>query len=182
MFQCPIQYINSRQGDAFDELVMIQHNASLHGWWRRYKRRCNLAEDFYLKPLTLIYEEGRHWQSSEPLMPQVGTSAARGTVTALATPGFSEGVRGGEAPAAEAPSRDNDSTPTAGGAALAATGYAHAVRGAESTAAGEPARVVGGGGMGAPHTAHPTNGTHATRMSWRVASATSIPESLLLKH
>jgi len=133
----------------------------------------------YLKPLNLIYEEGRHWQSSEPLIPQLVTSAAGGA--ALATLGFSE-VRGGEAPTAGTPSREEDGTPSAGGAALAAPGCAHAVHGAESTAAGAPTRLVGGGGMGAPHTAHPTNGMHATRMSRRVASATSIVASLLPKH
>jgi hypothetical protein len=58
--------------------------------------------DFNLKLLTLIYEEGRHWQSSEPLTPQVGTSAAGGP--ALATPRFSEGVLGAEEPAVGAPS------------------------------------------------------------------------------
>jgi len=36
--------------------------------------------------------------------------------------------------------------------------------------------------MEAPHTAHPMNGMHATRMSRRVASATSIPKSFLPKH
>jgi hypothetical protein len=142
MFQCPIQYISSRQGDTFNELVTMEHNASLHGWWRRYKRQYNLAEDLHLKPLTLIYEKGRHWQSSEPLMPQVSTSAAGGT--ALATSGFSKGVHGSEAPAAGAPSRDEDGTPTAGGAALAAPGSAHGVRRAQSPVAGAPPRVFGG--------------------------------------
>jgi len=68
MFQCPIQYITSRQ-DGFDGLVTMEPNASLHGWWRKFKRQNNLAVDFTLKPLTLIYEEERHWQSSEPLTP-----------------------------------------------------------------------------------------------------------------
>jgi len=50
MFQCPVQYITSRQGHEFEELV----NVSLHGWWRKFKRQNNLAVDFGLKPLTLI--------------------------------------------------------------------------------------------------------------------------------
>jgi len=104
MFQCPIQYITSRQGDAYEGLVIIQHNTSLHKWWRRFKKKSKLADDLYLEPLTLIYEEGRHWQSSEALIPQFGTSAAGGAP--LATLGFSEGVRGGEVPTAGAPSRD----------------------------------------------------------------------------
>jgi len=102
MFQCPIQYITSRQSHEFDELVTIKPHASLHGWWRKFIRQNNLAVDFNLKPLTLIYEEERHWQSSELLTPQVGTSAAGRT--ALATPGFSEGVLGAEEPAMGAPS------------------------------------------------------------------------------
>ena len=102
MLQCPIQYITSRQGHGFDELVTMKPNAILHGWWRKFKRQNNLAIDFNLKSLTLIYEEERHWQISEPLTPQVGTSAAGGT--ALATPGFSEGVLGAEEPAVAAPS------------------------------------------------------------------------------
>jgi len=57
MFQCPIQYITSRQGHEFDELVTMKPNASLHGCWRKFKRQNNLAVDFNLKPLTLIYEE-----------------------------------------------------------------------------------------------------------------------------
>ena len=57
--------------------------------------------DFNLKPLTLIYEEERHWQSSEPLTPQVGTSAAGRT--ALATPGSAQEVLGAEEPAVGAP-------------------------------------------------------------------------------
>ena len=31
MFQCPVQYITSRQGDAYEGLVIRQHNASLPG-------------------------------------------------------------------------------------------------------------------------------------------------------
>jgi len=46
MFQCPIQYITSRQGDASEGLVIIQHNASLPGWWRQFKRQCNLDNNF----------------------------------------------------------------------------------------------------------------------------------------
>jgi len=102
MFQCPIQYITSRQGHEFDGLVTIKPNASLYGWWRKFKRQNNLVVDFNLKPLTLIYEEERHWQSSEPLTPQVCTSTAGRT--ALATPGSSEGVLGDEEPAVGAPS------------------------------------------------------------------------------
>jgi len=71
-------------------------------WWRKFKKQNNLAADFNLKPLTLIYEEERHWQSSEPLTPQVSSSAAGRT--ALDTPRFSEGVLGAEESAAGAPS------------------------------------------------------------------------------
>ena len=57
MFQCPIQYITSRQGHEFDGLVTMKPNANLRGWWRKFKRQKNLAVDFNLKPLTLINEE-----------------------------------------------------------------------------------------------------------------------------
>jgi len=58
VFQCPIQYITSRQGDAYEGLVIRQHNASLNGWWRRFKKKYDVADNLYLTPLTLIYEEG----------------------------------------------------------------------------------------------------------------------------
>jgi len=122
MFQCPIQYVTSRQGHEFEEFVTMNPNASLLGWWRKFKKQHNLPVDFYLGPLTLIYEEMRHWQSSEPLIPQVGPSAAGRTAfdtqseplipqvgksaagrSALATPSSSEGVLGDEEPAARAP-------------------------------------------------------------------------------
>jgi len=102
MFQCTIQYITSRQGHEFEELVTMEPNASLYGWWKKFKKKYNLATDFELKPLTLVYEEERHWQSSEPLTPQVGTSAAGRT--ALATPGSAQEVLGAEEPAVGAPS------------------------------------------------------------------------------
>jgi len=76
MFQCHIQYITSRQGDAYEGLIITQHNASLYGWWRRFKKKYDLPDDLYLIPLTLFYEEGRHWQSSEALIPQLSTSVA----------------------------------------------------------------------------------------------------------
>jgi len=102
MFQCTIQYITPRQGHEFEEHVTMKPNASLHGWWRKFKKKNNLAVDFNLKPLTLVYEEERHWQSSGPLTPQVGTSAA--CRTALVTPGFAQEVLGAEEPAVGAPS------------------------------------------------------------------------------
>ena len=68
----------------------------------KVKKKHNLGIDFELKPLTLVYEEERHWPSSEPLTPQVGTSAAGETT--LATPGFSKGVLGAEELAVGAPS------------------------------------------------------------------------------
>jgi len=80
----------------------MKPNASLHGWWRKVKKKNNLAVDFNLKPLTLVYEEEQHFQSSEPLTPQVGTSAAGRT--ALATPGSAQDVLGAEEPAVGAPS------------------------------------------------------------------------------
>jgi len=96
MFQCTIQYITSCQGDEFEEFVTMKPNASLHGWWREFKleKKNNLAIDFNLKPLTLVYEKEQHWQSSEPLTSQVGTSAAGRT--ALATPGSAQEVFGAE--------------------------------------------------------------------------------------
>ena len=80
----------------------MEPNASLYGWWKKFKKKHNLAIDFELKPLTLVYEEERHWQSSEPLTSQVGTSAAGRT--ALATPGSAQEVLGAEEPAVGAPS------------------------------------------------------------------------------
>ena len=35
MFQCPIQYVTSRQGHEFEEFVIMNPNASLLGWWRK---------------------------------------------------------------------------------------------------------------------------------------------------
>jgi len=155
MFQCPIQYISSRQGDVFDELVTTEPNESLGGWWKRYKRRNNFADDFFLKLLT-IYEEGRHWQSSEPWVPQEGTSAAGGTV--LTSPGFAEGVRGDEVPAAGAPSSVGDGTPTKGGDALATPGSEHGVwrlvAGCGSTLVCFWWRGCGGTRYGTPHERH----------------------------
>ena len=60
MFQCPIQYVTSRQGHEFEEFVTMKPNASLLGWWRKFKKQHNLPVDFYLGPLTLIYEEMQH--------------------------------------------------------------------------------------------------------------------------
>ena len=50
----------------------MKPNASLYGWWRKFKKKNNLAIDFKLNPLTLVYEEERHWRSSETLTSQVG--------------------------------------------------------------------------------------------------------------
>jgi len=115
MFQCPIQCITSRQGHEFDGLVTMKPNASLHGRWRKFKRQNHLAVDFNLKPLNLIYEEERH---SEPLTPQVGTSAAGRT--ALATIGSSEGVLDAEEPAVGAPSSKVRGTSTSSSAPISA--------------------------------------------------------------
>ena len=183
MFQCPIQYISSRLGAVFDEIITTEPNKSLGKWWTLYKRKNNLKVDFFLKPLTLIYEEGRHWQSSEPLIPQNGISAAERNAegNAPASPGFSEGVHGDEAPAAEAPPRVEDGTPAEGEDALAAPGSAQGVRGAEAPNVGAPLRVLDVSGVGAPEPAHTTNGTHTMRMPRRATSASSIPESLVAK-
>jgi len=35
MFQCPIPYISSRQGDVFDQMVTIEPNESFSGWRKR---------------------------------------------------------------------------------------------------------------------------------------------------
>ena len=48
MFQCTIQYITSRQGHEFEELVTMKPNARLHGWWRKFKKKNNSAIDFNL--------------------------------------------------------------------------------------------------------------------------------------
>ena len=77
MFQCNIQDITSRQGD-YDAMITADHDKRLARWWTQFKRANQLDASLSLKPFTLLYEEGRHWESSEQLTPSDSASAAGG--------------------------------------------------------------------------------------------------------